>query len=253
MENIAFDIWLSNRMEFSDEDKRECFEIARTIVQIATDVRKFGLLSLDDKISSMNDKLLQKAVQYAVDSTEAETLRKILQLHIMLNNYKGKDLLRSVLIKDGINCIINGENPRQIGEYLSMYFGDELSEEFKGFVDKQQNIDRFWDEIKYKKPLHEDTKLDKVITKMDNFAVQIIIRNIEMKDLLLAYKGLSEDAIKHFSGNMSKRVTEVIIEDYLNLIAVKATDVEEAQDRILAKIKELVERGALVVADDFFD
>ena len=58
MENLAFDIWLNSRMEFSEDDRRECFATAKEIVQIAIDVRKHGLLAIDDKIPQMDDLLM---------------------------------------------------------------------------------------------------------------------------------------------------------------------------------------------------
>ena len=134
MENTAFDIWLSNRMDFSDEDKRECLETAKTMVDIAQDVRKNGLLSIDEKIPKMDDAFLRKYIQMAVDSTDPETLQKFMQLHIVANNYKGKELLKNLLIKEGVICIVKGYNPPAIKKYLGIYFGDDFSQEYDEFI-----------------------------------------------------------------------------------------------------------------------
>jgi len=53
------------------------------IVQIATDVRKSGLLSQEDKINDYKDDFLKKGVQLAVDSTEADALRDIMEIELV--------------------------------------------------------------------------------------------------------------------------------------------------------------------------
>jgi len=136
MENIAFDIWLSSngRMNFSDDDRRECFETAKIIVEIASDVRRNGLLSIDEKIPTYPDMFLRKYLQMAVDSTDPQIMRKIMQTHIVVNNYSGKRLLESIIMKDGIIAIVDGWNPWMIAEGLAVYFGDDLMEDYWDYL-----------------------------------------------------------------------------------------------------------------------
>ncbi|MCL2099780.1 MAG: hypothetical protein FWH24_05015, partial [Oscillospiraceae bacterium] len=96
MENIAFDIWRSGRMEFSAEDKRACIDTARTIVNFAKKVRLKGMLSLDGDIPSIKDLMLQKALREAVDSIDPETTQKMLREYIVASNYKGRRLLEAL-------------------------------------------------------------------------------------------------------------------------------------------------------------
>ena len=53
------------------------------IVHIATDVRKGGLLAQEDKIDDYTDEFLKKGIQLAVDSTEADILRDIMETELM--------------------------------------------------------------------------------------------------------------------------------------------------------------------------
>ena len=139
MDNTAFDIWVSNRMDFSAEDKRECFETAKIIVDLANAVRQRGLLSLDDKIASMDGALLRKALGLAVDSFGAEEIQKLVQTHIVANNYKGKRLLESLIVKEGVIAIVNGTNPVTIKLILEAYFGDEFQQEFTDYINAKKD------------------------------------------------------------------------------------------------------------------
>ena len=52
------------------------------IVDVAQDVRKNGLLSIDDKISTYQDEFMRKGLQLAVDSTDPELLRDIMETEL---------------------------------------------------------------------------------------------------------------------------------------------------------------------------
>ena len=134
MENIAFDIWLSGRLDFNEEEKCECFETAKELVRIAVDVRRNGLLSIDDKIADYPDALMRKALQLAVDSIQPEIIQKLLQTHIVANNYRGNRLLQSILIKEGVILIVNGDNPKSVQDFLGVYFGDDFLQEYNDYI-----------------------------------------------------------------------------------------------------------------------
>ncbi|MCL2099702.1 MAG: motility protein A [Oscillospiraceae bacterium] len=60
------------------------------IVDIAQDVRKNGLLSIDDKIPSYKDEFMKKGLQLAVDSIDPEMIRDIMEteLGFMVDRHK---------------------------------------------------------------------------------------------------------------------------------------------------------------------
>jgi chemotaxis protein MotA len=60
------------------------------IVDIAQDVRKNGLLSIDDKIATYQDEFMRKGLQLAVDSIDPEMIRDIMEteLGFMVDRHK---------------------------------------------------------------------------------------------------------------------------------------------------------------------
>ena len=60
------------------------------IVEIAQEVRKQGLLSIDDKIPSYRDEFMRKGLQLAVDSIDPEQIREIMEteLSFMVDRHK---------------------------------------------------------------------------------------------------------------------------------------------------------------------
>ena len=129
MDNIVFGVWVSGRLEFSDDDKRACFETAETIVEIAQDVRRHGLLSIDEKIPAMPDFFMARALQFAVDATEEEKLKEIMQNWIIFGNYRGAELLKRLISLKGVMMIVDGCNPNQIKETLLLFCGEDFLRE----------------------------------------------------------------------------------------------------------------------------
>jgi hypothetical protein len=251
MNNILFEVWVKDRLAFSDRDRRECFDTAHEIVNIAGEVRKNGLLTVDDKISAMSDKFMARAMQLAVDSTDPETLEKIMQTWIIYGNYSGAELLKRIVALDGVISLVNGENPLHIKTKLAAYFGEDLFEEFWGEIEsKEKDIDitEFWNG--FSDVQAEESEFGKIIMSMDNAAMQSLITNVVMPDIMIALKsaGTSKQVAESFLNNMGKKAAQQIMNEYMHLRQVRARDVTAAQERILAKIKELEERGEIVTA-----
>jgi len=86
------------------------------------------------------------------------------------------------------------------------------------------------------------------IASLDSTAMQILIRSIDTKDLIPALKSANEDLRNSFFANMSKRKADEIREDIEYARNIRARDVESAQQRIVNKVRELEEKGEIVVA-----
>ena len=93
------------------------------------------------------------------------------------------------------------------------------------------------EEIKNQMFMFED------ILDLDDRALQLIIAAIDKGDLVLALKGADDDMIQKFTGNMSSRASDMFQEDMEATGPVHVKQVEEAQQRILKKIKELETQG----------
>ena len=128
-----FDYWVSDRMDFTTEDKRECFETAKIIVDLAEKVRESGLLALEREIDKMPDILLKKAIKLVVDGIFEEETRKILHNWIIAGNYRGRRLFKRLLITEGILAIQRGCSPGFIrDDTLASYFGENMLPEYMG-------------------------------------------------------------------------------------------------------------------------
>lgn len=63
------------------------------VVQIATDVRKNGILSMEDKIVEFKDDFLKKGMQLAVDAAEQDVMRDVMETELMFMMDRHKDVV----------------------------------------------------------------------------------------------------------------------------------------------------------------
>ena len=86
------------------------------------------------------------------------------------------------------------------------------------------------------------------ILRLDDRALQRIMREVDMKDLSLALKGATEELKAKFFKNMSKRAAEMLKEDMDYMGPVRVKDVEEAQQKVVNVVRGLEEQGEIVIA-----
>ena len=98
------------------------------------------------------------------------------------------------------------------------------------------------DEIKKKMFLFED------IVKLDDKSLQRVLREVDNNSIPLARKGVKVDVQEAIFRNLSSRLADMIREDMEFMGPVRIKDVEEVQQSIVDKVRELEERGEIVIA-----
>jgi flagellar motor switch protein FliG len=86
------------------------------------------------------------------------------------------------------------------------------------------------------------------IVTLDDRAVQLILRQVDPKELALALKGVRAEVKAKILKNMSERAGENLEEEIVLLGPVKLKSVEEAQAQVVRVIRSLEESGQIVLA-----
>ena len=85
------------------------------------------------------------------------------------------------------------------------------------------------------------------IVSLDRSSIQRVLREVDNQDLVMALKGASEEVANVIFDNLSKRAAEMLQEDLRFLGPVRLSQVEEAQQRIVAIIRRLDEIGEIII------
>ena len=78
--------------------------------------------------------------------------------------------------------------------------------------------------------------------------MQIVMKDVDQADMVLALKTASDAVRELIFGSMSSRAAEMVRDDLENLGPAKISDVEAAQQKIIKVVKKLEEDGSIVIA-----
>jgi flagellar motor switch protein FliG len=91
------------------------------------------------------------------------------------------------------------------------------------------------------------------LTGVDNRGIQVLMRNVEPDQLMIALKGANDGVKDKFFGNMSERARSMFKDDMEAKGPIRIADVEEAQKKIMRIARKLSDAGDLVLGggEDF--
>lgn len=116
----------------------------------------------------------------------------------------------------------------------------------------RSNEKRIFDELDKTNPDLAQSIRDKMfvfenILDMDERSVQRFVRDLDTKDIVYALKTAPEEMKELFFANMSKRMADTVREDMNITTNIRLKDVEEAQQRIVNIIRNLEDRGEVII------
>jgi flagellar motor switch protein FliG len=113
----------------------------------------------------------------------------------------------------------------------------------KGIMDILENDDPdLAEQIKHQMFVFED------MIQLDDRSVQLVLREVETKDLAIALKGSDEEMAKKIMNNMSTRAAQMLKEDMQYMGPIRLREVEDAQQRIIKAVRKLESVGAIVIS-----
>ncbi|MGM0462572.1 MAG: flagellar motor switch protein FliG [Fibrobacterota bacterium] len=145
-------------------------------------------------------------------------------------------------------------------EQVKTLFGGDVSEigGFKSVAEILNNVDRAAEknilenlerespdlatEIKNLMFVFED------IILLDDTSMRRLMKDVDSKNLAVALKGGSEEIQEKFFNNMSSRAGDMLKEEIEFMGPVRLKDVEEAQQQIVDKVRQLEEDGEIIIS-----
>ena len=86
------------------------------------------------------------------------------------------------------------------------------------------------------------------VVKLDDRSIQMVLKEVDQKDLAIALRGVSEDVRGRIFSNMSERGGELLKEEIEFQPPQRKRVIEEAQGRIVGVVRRLEEAGAVVLS-----
>jgi flagellar motor switch protein FliG len=88
------------------------------------------------------------------------------------------------------------------------------------------------------------------IVKLEERAIQQVLREVDQKDLVLALRGAPPEVVEVLLANMSERGAAMLKEEMELQQPQRKRDIDEAQSRVVAVVRRLEEAGTIVIAGE---
>ena len=117
------DLSLAAKASCSREDQESLVDLVLQLKYLSELVTKQGLLALENELSTIKDPFLNLAVQLIIDRVEATNIKDILDSDIYYNESNGRELLKKVIIREGLLRIQAGDTPRNVLICTKIFLG----------------------------------------------------------------------------------------------------------------------------------
>ncbi len=121
---LYYDWQFAERIQCSIEDKRECFDLILKLRKYASTIRQEGFLAMEEELKHIDDEFLAVSIQMGIDGVNPELFRDIQERRILVDNCKGKELLKRILITEAMASILSQETFMAFQYKLLSYLGE---------------------------------------------------------------------------------------------------------------------------------
>lgn len=86
------------------------------------------------------------------------------------------------------------------------------------------------------------------LMEMDDRAVQMVLKEVDPNSLAIALKGAAQELVAKFTGNMSQRAAQLLLEDMEARGPIRVSQVEAEQKAILQIVRRMADKGEIVLS-----
>jgi len=86
------------------------------------------------------------------------------------------------------------------------------------------------------------------LLKLDDRSIQLVLKEVDAKDLALALRGTADEVKERILGNVSQRAGEMIRDEMTLMPPQRRRVVEEAQSKVVAVVRRLEDAGTIILA-----
>jgi chemotaxis protein MotA len=117
------DLALAAKAACSLEDQVSLVPLVFQLKDLAEKATKQGLLALENELAHISDPFFNLGVQLIIDRVEADNLRDILDSDIYYNESNGRQLMKKIIIREGLLRIQAGDTPRNVLICTKVFLG----------------------------------------------------------------------------------------------------------------------------------
>ena len=243
---MNYDAEFCRQFRKSEEEKSDCLVLINKILDLANSARNYGLLSLGKEAEEHTTFLLRKGLQLALDGVNSRTARTILEFYIFPADSKGKDLLESCIILEGIIGILDGMHPKLMKELLLSFLGETGHALYKGEYKDRENekVSEYLKSVDKKAAASGSAAgLGDLIEPLDDVVIKQLLKNMNIDDLSMVIADLAGDAQLKLFSQLPERGAFLLVDAVEQQNSTPEHEIREAREKVVAIIGELKDLG----------
>lgn len=125
------DLALAAKASCSKEDQESLIPLVQELKKMAEIATKSGILALESELAQIADPFLNLGIQLIIDRVEPQNITDILDSDIYYNASNGRELLKKIIIREGLLRIQAGDTPRNVLICTKIFLGKVSREAWK--------------------------------------------------------------------------------------------------------------------------
>lgn len=117
------DLSLAAKAACSKDDQETLIPLVNKLKELAEICGKSGVLALENELANIEDPFLNLGVQLIIDRVEPQNITDILDSDIYYNESNGRELLKKIIIREGLLRIQAGDTPRNVHICTKIFLG----------------------------------------------------------------------------------------------------------------------------------
>ena len=117
------DLSLAAKASCSLEDQESLVPIVLHLKKLAELTTKQGVLAMENELPHIKDSFFNLGVQLIIDKVEADNIKDILDSDIYYNQSNGRELLKKIILREGLLRIQAGDSPRNVLICTKVFLG----------------------------------------------------------------------------------------------------------------------------------
>lgn len=117
------DLSLAAKSACSKEDQESLIPIVKQLKELSEVASKSGMLALENELPKIDDQFFNLGMQLIIDRVEPENVTAVLDSDIYYNESNGRELLKKIIIREGLLRIQAGDTPRNVEICTRVFLG----------------------------------------------------------------------------------------------------------------------------------
>ncbi|MCL1996385.1 MAG: hypothetical protein FWG63_09290 [Defluviitaleaceae bacterium] len=230
----------SLNIEFSHEEKQNCYPTARRLIDLFLFSQINGILALRDEVEK-DSKFLKMGINLFLSATaDAEAMEQVFCNLILSSSCDNEELLNKLLISQGIIMFGKQANPFLAAYSIGSILGEDYILELIDITEQDVNINLVLDKKLFHLP--ESENFQDTLSKLTDIEIWYLLDTVGYWVLAVALQGCSKEFINRIRNNIHTNKFIQICRA-LNQIPCDYDKemIMENQNLILARLKKLEE------------